>query len=281
MSWFDALRYDGKRVLVVGGASGMGAAAAELAQDAGAEVLVMDRAPVTLGGVTVIELDLADQVSINDAVQACGAPLDVVLACAGVADGTPGIERINFVGHRYLIDCLLAQDLLTRGSAICFISSTAGIGWEANLSSLTELLDIADFDKAARWMVEHQKADYMGTKQAICAYVAREALAFLQRGVRLNAICPGPTDTPLARAEDWLSRDFGYREEARIEPTAPIEQAYPLLFLCSPAASAITGIMLMSDVGWINAGLTGSFPPATTVANILTGRMPIPPSDEA
>jgi NAD(P)-dependent dehydrogenase (short-subunit alcohol dehydrogenase family) len=281
MSWFDAFRYDGKRVLVVGGASGMGAATAELARHAGAEVLVMDRAPVTLGGVTVVELDLADRASIDDAVQACRAPLDAVLACAGVADGTPGIERINFVGHRYLIDCLLARDLLPPGSAICFISSTAGIGWEANLGPLTELLDITDFDKAARWMVEHQKADYMGTKQAICAYVAREALAFLQRGVRLNAICPGPTDTPLARAEDWLSRDFGYREEAGIKPTAPIEQAYPLLFLCSPAASAITGVTLMSDVGWVNSGLTGSFPPATAVANILAGRLPIPPPAEA
>lgn len=277
MSGFDAFRYDGKRVLVVGGATGMGAAAAELALDAGGEVLVMDRAPVTRGGLTVIELDLADRTSIDAAVQACGAPLDAVLACAGVADGTPGIERINFVGHRYLIAGLLAQDLLPRGSAICFISSTAGLGWEANLDTLTELLDIADFDKAANWMVEHGKADYMGTKQAICAYVAREALAFLKRGVRVNAICPGPTDTPLARAEDWLSRDFGYREEASIEPTVAVEQAYPLLFLCSQAASAVTGVTLVTDVGWVNSGLTGSFPPAAAVAKILTGRMPIPP----
>ena len=52
MSLFDAFRYDDKRVLVVGGATGMGAAAAELALDAGAEVVVMDRAPVTLDGIT-------------------------------------------------------------------------------------------------------------------------------------------------------------------------------------------------------------------------------------
>ena len=45
MGLFDAFRYDAKRVLVVGGATGMGAAAAELALDAGAEVVVMDRAP--------------------------------------------------------------------------------------------------------------------------------------------------------------------------------------------------------------------------------------------
>ena len=51
MTLFDAFRYDGKRALVVGGATGMGAAVAELAQDAGAEVVVMDRAAVTLPGV--------------------------------------------------------------------------------------------------------------------------------------------------------------------------------------------------------------------------------------
>ena len=51
MSLFDAFRFDGKRVLVVGGATGMGAAAAELALDAGAEVVVMDFADVKLTGV--------------------------------------------------------------------------------------------------------------------------------------------------------------------------------------------------------------------------------------
>ena len=50
MSLSDGFRFDGKRVLVVGGATGMGAAAAELALDLGAEVVVMDRAEVTLTG---------------------------------------------------------------------------------------------------------------------------------------------------------------------------------------------------------------------------------------
>ena len=52
MTLFDAFRYDGKRVLVVGGATGMGAAAAQLVQDAGAEVVVMDFAEITLAAAT-------------------------------------------------------------------------------------------------------------------------------------------------------------------------------------------------------------------------------------
>ena len=95
MSLFDAFRYDGKRVVVVGGASGIGAAAAQLAQDAGAEVVVMDFAAVTLPGVKAIRLNLAERASIDAAVDECGGPVDAVFSCAGVADGTPGIERIN------------------------------------------------------------------------------------------------------------------------------------------------------------------------------------------
>ena len=68
MTLFDAFRFDGKRALVVGGATGMGAAVAELAKDAGADVVVMDRAAVTLEGVKTIALDLSDKDSIDAAV---------------------------------------------------------------------------------------------------------------------------------------------------------------------------------------------------------------------
>ncbi len=65
MTLFDAFRYDGKRALVVGGATGMGAAAAELLQSAGAEVVVMDYAEVTLPGATAIHVNLAERDSID------------------------------------------------------------------------------------------------------------------------------------------------------------------------------------------------------------------------
>jgi len=274
MSQFDAFRYDGKRAVVVGGATGIGAAAAELARDAGADVLVMDFAKVTLSGVKAMHVNLAERASIDAAVDACGGPVDALLSCAGVADGTPGIERINFAGHRHLIDRMLSQEMLRRGSAIGLISSAAGLGWEANLTALSELLDTPDFDSAARWFVERGKADYFTTKQAVCAYVAREAFGLLKRGIRINAICPGPTDTPLAQAnkETWLTFGADFREAAGIVASTPLEQAYPLLFLCSDAARAIAGITLVSDAGWLNAGVTGSYPGATAIANFLLGR---------
>src|SRR5437764_5834754 len=138
MKLFDAFRYDGKRALVVGGATGMGAATAQLVQDAGAEVVVMEYAEVTLPGAKAIHVNLAEKDSIDAANDACGGTVDALFSCAGVADGTPGIERINFIGHRYFIDQLLERRMLQRGSSIGMISSAAGLGWEANLEELKE-----------------------------------------------------------------------------------------------------------------------------------------------
>ncbi len=274
MSLADGFRFDGKRVLVVGGATGMGAAAAELALDLGAEVVVMDRAEVALGGVTAIGLDLASQASIDAAADACGGPVHALLACAGVADGTPGIERINFVGHRYLIDRMLDAGMLPAGSAIGFISSTAGLGWESNLEEFGEVLAMSDFDEAAAWFVDHRKADYFHTKQAVCAYVATSAYPLLRRGVRVNAICPGPTVTPLALAnkEMWLEFGADYRSDAGVEASTPMEQAYPLLFLCGDAAAYVTGVTLIADAGYMSSGITGAYPAATDAAKFLMGR---------
>jgi len=271
MSLFDAYSYKGKRALVVGGATGMGAAVAELVLDAGAEVVVMDRAEITLSGVKAVSLNLADKGSIDGAVAECGGPIDALFSCAGVADGTPGIEKINFLGHRHMIERLLAADLLPRGSAIGMISSAAGLGWEGSLTELHEYLDIADYDQAAAWAQERNKADYMWSKKAINAYVGREAFGLLKKGIRINAILPGPTDTPLAQANKdmWLGFGSDYRAETGIEASTPLEQAYPLVFLCSDGAAGITGITMITDAGYYAAGVTGSFPPAKEVIGFL------------
>lgn len=274
MTTFDAFGYRGKRVLVVGGASGMGAATVEVARDAGAEVVAMDFAAITAQGVTAVPVNLANTNSIDGALDELGGPIDVLFSCAGVADGTPGIEKINFLGHRYLIERLLDRNWLERGSAIGFISSAAGLGWQASLPLLHEYLDISDVDEASAWAHAQGKADYYWSKQAVCAYVAREAMSLLTRGIRINAICPGPTDTPLARAnaDTWLGFGADYRAEVGVEASTALEQAYPLVFLCSDAASAITGTTVISDAGFLAAAVTERFPSATPIANFLLGR---------
>lgn len=268
----SAFRYDGKRALVVGGATGMGAATAELLVDLGAEAVVMDHAPVTLDGVKAIKLDLRDRASIDAALAECGGPIHALFACAGVADGTPGIEKINFIGHRHLIETAIDRGYLGRGAAIGMISSAAGLGWRKNLATLEEYLATPDFDSAVAWIEAHpDKATYLWSKQAINAYVASRAFSMLKRGIRINAILPGPTDTPLARAnaELWLGFGTDYRQEVGIEASRPDEQAGPLVFLCSEAASYVTGQVLVTDAGYASAGITGSFPAATPAIEFL------------
>src|SRR5438045_2521559 len=271
MGLFDAFRYKGKRALVVGGATGMGAATAALVKDAGAEVVVMDRAEITLSGVKAISLDLSDQGSIEAAVDECGGPVHALFSCAGVADGTPGIERINFIGHRHLIDRMLDGGMLPHGSAIGMISSAAGMGWENSLDELHEYLDVTDFDDAATWARDHNHADYIWSKKTINAYVAREAFRLLKKGIRLNAIMPGPTDTPLARSNEemWLGFGADYRADVGIDASKPVEQAYPLVFLCSDAAAGITGITMITDSGYYASGVMGSFESAKETIGFL------------
>jgi NAD(P)-dependent dehydrogenase (short-subunit alcohol dehydrogenase family) len=274
MSLFDEFRFDGKTALVVGGATGMGAAAVSLLCDAGATVTVMDRAPVTAHGVTAMKVDLAHRESIDTALEALTKPFDALFSCAGVADGSPGIERINFVGQRYLIERSVECGLLDRGSAIAMISSAAGLGWEAHLDVLTELLAISDWDQAVAWLQDQGKADYYWTKQAVCAYVASQAFPMLRRGIRINALCPGPTDTPLARAnaDRWFALGTDYRNDTGTEVSTALEQAYPLVFLCSQAATVINGQTIISDAGLLASGLSRSYPSLTAAARLLCGR---------
>src|ERR1700751_5410359 len=106
MSVMDRLRYDGKRALVVGGATGMGAAAAKSTAELGAEVIVMDYAPVKYDVGQSLQVDLRDPASIDSALEQVGGPVHAVFSAAGVADG-PDLMKINFIGHRYLLQRLL------------------------------------------------------------------------------------------------------------------------------------------------------------------------------
>ena len=194
MSLFDLFRYDGKRVVVVGAATGMGNAAARLLVDAGAEVVAMDFAPMDIDGIAgSITVNLADKASIDAAVDECGGRVDALFSCAGVADGTPGIEKINFLGHRHMIDRMLDAGMLGRGSAIGFISSAAGAAWarDDNQEILSEYLAIEDMDEASQWALDNGKADYFQSKLAVCLYVAKMAYPLLARASGSTPSCPG------------------------------------------------------------------------------------------
>src|ERR1700760_2825621 len=277
MTGIEQFRYDGKRALVVGGATGMGAAAAKIVGALGAEVINMDYAPVDPELGRGIQVDLRAPASIDSALEQVGGPVDALFSAAGIADG-PDLMKINFIGHRHVIDRLLNNNQLNRGSAICFISSVAGIGWESDLPRLQEVLATPDFESADAWVKAHE-ADNFGhygtSKQAINAYVATHAFPFLAKGVRINAICPGPTDTPLARANAdlWLTFAQDYRDATNTTHLTPDQMANAMVFLNSDAAGAISGINLLVDNGHVMSSSTGTFAAGKPIIDLLMGRI--------
>jgi len=144
----------------------------------------MVRAAADVEGTTFVRVELADQSSIVAATDAAEGPVDALFSCAGVADGTPGIEKINFLGHRHLIDKLVGDGHLGRGGAIGMISSAAGLGWKENMDELKAYLDM-DLETASQWAQDNNRADYLWSKQAINCYVARQAFPLLKQGAEV------------------------------------------------------------------------------------------------
>jgi NAD(P)-dependent dehydrogenase (short-subunit alcohol dehydrogenase family) len=268
MSESDSLyRYDGARVLVVGGATGMGAAAAKLTAGLGAEVVVLDYAPVDFDVAQYVQVDLRDRAAVDAALAQVGGSVDALFSAAGVADGTPGVMKI--------IDSLVGSGAMSAGGAICMISSVAGLGWEAAMPTLIEFLETPDFESAVAWVDAHEGTDNYGfSKQAMNCYVARESYPLLAKGIRINAICPGPTDTPLARAnaDTWLTFAQDYRDATGAAQLSPEQMGQAMVFLNSKAASGISGVNLLVDQGHVMSSLTESWGAGSPLVKMLLGR---------
>ena len=276
---FESFRYDGQRVLVVGGATGMGAAAAQGAQALGASAVVLDYADIPFDADQKIQVDLRDvdavDAALDDALGQAGGAFDAVFSAAGVADGTPGVMRINFIAHRHIAERLVATGGLNPGGAICAISSVAGLSWQNQIPVLNDLLDTPDYASADEWVQAHEGCDnYAFSKMVMNCYVARQAYPFMAKGIRINAVCPGPTDTPLARANEdmWLGFARDYREATGAEVLTPEDIAQTMLFLNSRAATGVSGINMLVDRGHIMSSMVGSFETGQGLVNVLLGR---------
>jgi NAD(P)-dependent dehydrogenase (short-subunit alcohol dehydrogenase family) len=249
----------------------MGAATAKTVADLGGELVVMDVADVDYPVSQSIRVDLRDRSSVDDAIKAIDGKIDAVFACAGVADGTPGLMLINFISLRYVAENLVASGVLARGGSIVMISSVAGLGWQQSMPVVKDFLSNDDWDAAAKWIEANGSDNYAFSKMAINTYVAQSAFELLQKGIRINAFLPGPTDTPLARANAdlWLSFGADYREAAGVETLVPEQMGSVMAFLGSDAASGITGVTLLVDAGHVSSGITDSFP--NPIVKLLLG----------
>jgi NAD(P)-dependent dehydrogenase (short-subunit alcohol dehydrogenase family) len=255
----DVLQYEGKRVVVTGAASGMGAATVAILQDLGAEVTALDINDVTIEGVTSIRVDLSDEASIDAAVDAIEGPVDSLFCCAGLPTTAPGqlVMKVNFIGHRHLIESLVPE--MPEGSSVGIISSAGGMGWQQSLDVINELLDTPDVASAVQWCSEHDVCDLNGygfSKEALNAYTASRGVSLAEQGIRLNAINPGPTDTPMMPSFiETMGADFMASLPRPLgRNSTPEEQAWPLVMVNSPRQSYTAGSVIYTD-GAFSSGL--------------------------
>jgi NAD(P)-dependent dehydrogenase (short-subunit alcohol dehydrogenase family) len=258
----DLLRYDGKRTIVTGAASGMGAETARLVLERGGEVYALDINEPKVEVTKFLRTDLSDPASIDAAVDSIGGPVHALFNCAGLPNTFPGqrVFTVNFLGHRHLTECVIP--LMPAGSAVASVSSVGGMNFMSHMGELAELCAITGFAEAKAWCEAHDDliADgYSTSKEAIIYYTMLRSTPALQQGIRVNCISPGPTDTAMMPAfEQAMGKDYMAAFPKPIGRNAvPEEMAYPLVFLNSAAASYISGHNLMVDGGFLGGVMTG------------------------
>lgn len=256
----DLWRYDGRRVVVTGCASGIGAEVTRQLVDLGAEVVGLDirRSEEKLS--EFICLDLAEQASIDAAAGAVGDRVDALFNVAGVSSGIGDplrVVRINFLGTRQFTEALVP--LMPPGSAIANVSSLAASAYRENASVTAGLVDTVTIDEGIEWcgrkpQVLADGGGYRLSKEAIILYGLANVVALGAKGIRINCTAPGVTETPiLDQLRSAYGQEFLDSFRTPLGRTArPEEQASVLVFLNSNAASYITG-----QVIWVDGGTIG------------------------
>jgi NAD(P)-dependent dehydrogenase (short-subunit alcohol dehydrogenase family) len=252
-------RYDGRRAVVTGCASGIGEHVVRQLTELGAEVIGLDKRRPEFAINEFHEVDLADQGSIDAAATAVDGPVDALFNVAGVSSGIgdpPLVVTINFLGTRHVTEALIPK--MGAGSAIASVSSLAAAAYREHLRSVAPLLNTATMQEGIDWCHAHPDqlagGGYQLSKEAIILYTMRSVTDLGARGIRINCTGPGVTETPIL---DQLRTAYGQgflddipKPLGRV--SGPAEQASVLLFLNSRAASYISGQVL-----WVDGGNVG------------------------
>ena len=252
----DLLGYEGKKVVMTGVATGMGAAAAEQLVALGAEVYALDIGDVKAPVHRYIRTDMSSKESIDAAIAELPDEIDVLFNCAGVPHPpTPAVKTmlINFVGLRHLTDALLPR--IKSGGAIVGIASTAGLAWKSNLETVRKFLALETFEAGQAWLEDspEMNADPYGfSKQCLIVYTQELAGELAKRDIRINCVCPSPTASP------FMTKLNESIPEAAIKPFVPANGRFAepeeigrtLVMLGSDLAAFVSGVVLPVDYGY-------------------------------
>lgn len=257
----------GKTIVVTGIASGIGARTAELAGQLGADVIGIDvNAPAGAAG-SFIRGDLSTQSGIDAIVRKLPRRIDALANVAGLS-GKPGIVptlAVNFYGLRALTEAV--ADRIREGGAVINVASIAGYGWRANLERARTLVGIDGFPDVAGLVEKHglkPEESYPLSKELLLLWTMQAAhqKQFKDRGIRVNAVSPGPVETPiLTQFREVLGDSRVDSDIARTGRAGTSNDIAPaILFLASDGARWINGANLPVDGGLeasINAEVLG------------------------
>ena len=251
-------RLDGKVVVITGAASGIGREAALLFSDEGASVCVADvsreageQTAAACREAFFHEVDVADAASVQATYAATAeryGGIDVLYNNAGIMppDDASILETEPGAWQR-------VQDVNAKGVYLCckygipYLLERGG-GSVINVASFVALVGSAT-----------SQISYTASKGAVLSMSRELAVEFARRGVRVNALCPGPVETPLLMR--LLEETPGAYERRRVHlPMGRLAQAreiaYGALFLASDESSYVTGATFLVDGGLTAAYVT-------------------------
>jgi NAD(P)-dependent dehydrogenase (short-subunit alcohol dehydrogenase family) len=230
-------RLKGRKIIVTGGASGIGAATARLFREEGASVSVLDR-----GGDGVIAVDVSDAASVARAVAAAAEAmggLDGVVNAAGIFSAAGIADTSAELFSRTLAVNLLGTFLVIQAAAPLLMA--AGGGTIVNIGSGVGITPTGPGSTA-----------YVASKGGVIA-MTKAVAQELAPVVRVNVVCPGAVDTPMTQGflrvasgevDPLIAGRYALKRAA-----APDELAAAILFLTSDESSFVTGITLPVDGG--------------------------------
>ncbi|MDW8262666.1 MAG: SDR family NAD(P)-dependent oxidoreductase [Phycisphaerales bacterium] len=246
----DVFNLTGETALITGGGTGLGLAMARCLASAGARVVICGRREAELASATqqigplaafvchdITELDRAGDL-IDRAAEIAGAPISILINNAGNHCKKPAVQTTPEEFQSVLQTHVLGAHALTRAALPGMIARRHGsILFIASMTSLIGVPLVVAYSAA--------KSAYLGMVRSLAAEVSIH-------GVRVNAIAPGWIETPMLRQA--MDRDPSRRQKV-ISRTPmgkfgePEDVGWAAVYLCSPAAKFITGVVLPVDGG--------------------------------
>jgi NAD(P)-dependent dehydrogenase (short-subunit alcohol dehydrogenase family) len=244
---------DGRRILVTGGATGIGAAAVRVLSQAGAAIVATYHRtpPADREGVSWVQCDVRDAASVDEMVRGAAETLgglDVLLHAAGLwQPGVPGQitgEEIDF-----LVDTNLKATIFTNQAAYAVMRKSGG--------------RIINFGSGEAVMGSPISALYAATKGAVAAWTRSIAKAWAAEGVTAVALAPAVQTPGADRLRDFLGPEMSELIDQQIKATIPLGGALGdpvrdlgpvLVFLASEGSRFITGQLIAVDGGLVMLG---------------------------